>query len=263
MKQYQSKNAFTLVELLIVISIIALLLSILVPSLARARSQAKRVICQTRLKQWGYAFEIYAQQNNNFYPHIDSANRPANDIADDFGWVDVLPPLMDEKPWRDYELYKKPGQNTIFQCPSAKILPDGYYNYKPSKNGYFSYAMNSCLELDENCYIPVNTPVGKNNYPSFLNITKIKQPAKLIVLFDQLIDPRKAYNNTTYSYKTGRYCGSYPKYFSARHALRKSSLGGSVLLADYHIEFRETIWKDEWDDRTDAPPTDDLEWYPY
>jgi len=53
------KRAFTLVELLVVIAIIALLMSILMPALARVRKQAKAVICQTNLKQLGACYAMY------------------------------------------------------------------------------------------------------------------------------------------------------------------------------------------------------------
>lgn len=61
------KKGFTLVELLVVISIIALLMSILVPSLARAREQAKRVICTTNLRQIGLANSLYAHDSDDWY----------------------------------------------------------------------------------------------------------------------------------------------------------------------------------------------------
>ena len=54
------QKGFTLVELLVVIAIIALLMSILMPALARVRAQAKNVLCQSNLKQWGVCFGMYA-----------------------------------------------------------------------------------------------------------------------------------------------------------------------------------------------------------
>jgi prepilin-type N-terminal cleavage/methylation domain-containing protein len=60
------RRGFTLVELLVVIAIIALLMSILMPALARVRKQAKAVLCQSNLKQWGTVFQMYAADNDGY-----------------------------------------------------------------------------------------------------------------------------------------------------------------------------------------------------
>lgn len=62
------KKAFTLVELLVVISIIALLLSILVPALSKARSTARRVICGTHMHGLGVMIELYKVANEGYFP---------------------------------------------------------------------------------------------------------------------------------------------------------------------------------------------------
>ena len=64
----QKSKAFTLIELLVVISIIALLLSILMPSLNNIKKQARTVICRSNLKQWGYVFSLYANDNEDSFP---------------------------------------------------------------------------------------------------------------------------------------------------------------------------------------------------
>lgn len=56
-------KGFTLIELLVVIAIIALLIAILLPSLARARELSKRTVCSTRLKSMGTAAEMYTNDN--------------------------------------------------------------------------------------------------------------------------------------------------------------------------------------------------------
>src|SRR3569623_979939 len=62
------KNGFTLVELLVVISIIAVLISILLPALGRARSYSMRAVCQSNLHQMGVALINYATENKGAYP---------------------------------------------------------------------------------------------------------------------------------------------------------------------------------------------------
>ena len=253
-------GAFTLVELLVVMSIISLLFGLLMPAFSRVRAVAKQTVCQSQLRQWGLAFEIYAAENDNFYPHIDGLDRNKGP-ADHFGWVDMLPALLGEKPWRDHVAWQYPGTGTIFQCPAARLAPEKLYKYRPRKDGFFSYAMNSCLELDENCWHhpeDVRWPM-----PSFLKISRIKAPARVILLFDQLLDPRLGYDGKGINRSAGEYCGSYPKAFSARHAKPDGVLGGSILYCDYHVEWKSSVWKSHWPEDLEVPPRDDPDWYPY
>ena len=77
-------RAFTLVELLVVISIIALLLSILMPSLSKARKQGQAVVCLSNLRQWGLAFALYGNANNDLMPEFTVAREA------DKSWMTTL-----------------------------------------------------------------------------------------------------------------------------------------------------------------------------
>ena len=63
----RERRGFTLIELLVVIAIIALLMAILMRALQRVRKQAKAVICQSNLKQWGSIFAMYTDDNNGIF----------------------------------------------------------------------------------------------------------------------------------------------------------------------------------------------------
>ena len=64
----QNRKAFTLVELLVVIGIIALLISILLPSLSKARSSAMNIKCANNLRSMGQIFFVYANSNRSYFP---------------------------------------------------------------------------------------------------------------------------------------------------------------------------------------------------
>ncbi len=68
------RHAFTLVELLVVISIMALLIAILLPSLRTAREQAKRLVCQTNLHQIAIAWQAYLMENRQVFLQAINAN---------------------------------------------------------------------------------------------------------------------------------------------------------------------------------------------
>jgi prepilin-type N-terminal cleavage/methylation domain-containing protein len=64
------RHAFTLVELLVVIGVIALLISILLPALQKSREQAVKVQCASNMRQWGQGLAMYCANNKGFYPRL-------------------------------------------------------------------------------------------------------------------------------------------------------------------------------------------------
>ena len=60
-------TGFTLIELLVVIAIIALLMSIMMPALNRVKKQAKAVMCQAKLREWGLLFKLYTDDHDGSF----------------------------------------------------------------------------------------------------------------------------------------------------------------------------------------------------
>ncbi len=97
------RRAFTLIELLVVVAIIALLMSILMPSLQRAKKQARTVACLSTLKQWSYIWYMYTDDHGGKFNTGESAGGAA---AND--WPIVLMPY-----------YQDRGALTL--CPAARL----------------------------------------------------------------------------------------------------------------------------------------------
>jgi len=84
------RRGFTLVELLVVIGIIAVLVSVLMPSLGRAREAANQAKCLSNLRQLGVAFVMYANESNGKFPFAARYDIPR---AEDFIWWQEQPYL--------------------------------------------------------------------------------------------------------------------------------------------------------------------------
>ncbi len=108
----KKSRAFTLVEVIVVVSIIALLSAILLPVFNRARDMGKRASCQSNLKQIAIAIESYKQDNSGFYPGlcVDGNSDNLCNLGD-YGWASHILP------------YTKSSQ--IYQCPTESLSAGG------------------------------------------------------------------------------------------------------------------------------------------
>lgn len=136
-------GGFTLVELLVVIGIIALLISILIPVLGRARDQANKTACISNLRQVMLAFMGYANANKDMCPFGSRSDNPGGvDLVED--WVHYRNGINNEKLWSSaiapYLGGKGEGLRNVLRCPSDNVTNrsnPGQYPYSYVMNMYY------------------------------------------------------------------------------------------------------------------------------
>lgn len=122
------KTAFTLIELLVVIAIISLLVSILVPTLTKAKELAKNVLCASQLRQWGITHVMYANDNaGGFRPvgHIDHKS----------------PEIVASRDFNTYFVDQFGVPELMFYCPARPDWYPQYWNLASWGTGWQWYSM--------------------------------------------------------------------------------------------------------------------------
>lgn len=193
-------GAFTLVELLAVIGIIAVLVGMLLPSLTKAREAARRVACASNMRQIGLAWTGYATRH--------SGQLVGSSTTHTWDWVSTDDVPNGITGGRLFEELRNPA---VYKCPSDEVFA-------------WSYAMSGML----------NGEAGYQGNPTLTKISQIRRPAEALVLVEEA-DFRWGYNRGSWiitdvenpqAYETG---GDWIALFHRK--------GVNVGFADGHVEY--------------------------
>jgi len=113
-----SRRAFTLVELLVVIGIIALLVAILLPALTAAREMARRTACASNLRQLALAVHLYAADFQGRLPFANSATLESDGRWTGAGWLYKHPNNSQPEHVETGALWPILQNRAVYRCPS-------------------------------------------------------------------------------------------------------------------------------------------------
>jgi prepilin-type N-terminal cleavage/methylation domain-containing protein/prepilin-type processing-associated H-X9-DG protein len=234
MKRMSKKTGFTLVELLVVIGIIALLISILLPSLNKARETANRVKCAANLKQIANGLILYSNENHGQFPRTLANSTGGLDVSttgqasvDPFAGATIpannIPAAM-------FLLIRQEDLTpAVFICPSGTAEADNMNNQPATSRGNFTgdgSNVHGCISYSFVNVYPTSTAIT-TGYKTF--ITAFSSD------FATAADIAPA-GVTWTAITTGVARSTVIKGNSKNH----DSDGQNVLYADGHAEFQQT-----------------------